>query len=195
LTEAQSLRAELEEIGRYLEDTIVVDWQSARVLERARSLRAGCEAEADRIRVTGAWVRNEIGEPTGGDPDEAVACSASQVLEAGRGLAVARCHLLVALLRASGIPAGFGYQRLRSESAPSGFALHGFVAVWLAGTGVWRLLTVDAGEGEDTVREPDLAAGELRFPLVYVRPSKRVVDLLERAGGLEQVRRHWPDAP
>lgn len=63
--------------------------------------------------------------------DPRVTISASEVLRERVGLCYAKSHLLAALLRAEGIPAGLCYQRLGNEH--DGFALHGLIASCIDG--------------------------------------------------------------
>ncbi len=62
---------------------------------------------------------------------EEVTCAASEVLAAGTGICYAKSHLLAALLRAVGIPAGFCYQVYHEplHVSDSKIALHGLVGV------------------------------------------------------------------
>ena len=187
---------------RYLEDTIVIDWQTPSVLERARECGKGAEGEEDRIRAAFLFVRDEIGQSLDDGTDE-LPCTASQVLKAGTGLSYAKCHLLAALLRASGTPVGFGYQRIADPETLSGTALHGFVLVWFASLGRWialdargdnEALQSDFGLGElpDFAHQPQPELGEVVFPVLLARPLKVVVDLLDRGESLSRVRRHLP---
>jgi hypothetical protein len=196
------MRPEREGFDRYLEDTIVVDWQTPAVLEKARALCQGHEGEADRVRAAFEFVRDEIAHSLDAGR-EVVTCTASQVLREGTGLCHAKSHLLAALLRARGIPAGFAYQRLRSEESARGFALHGLVAAWFDSLGRWVLL--DPRGDNDEVRTefrieppslaytPDPERGEASIPTIFARPAPRVVDLLDRADRLSQIIRHLPD--
>lgn len=62
---------------------------------------------------------------------------ASDVLREGHGFCFAKSHLLVALLRVNGIPAGLCYQRLAIGDGR--FSLHGLVAAPLPGFGWYRM--------------------------------------------------------
>ncbi len=64
--------------------------------------------------------------------------SASAVLDAGSGLCLAKSHLLVALWRACGLPAGFCYQRLLFDTDGGLYVTHGLAAVWLPAFGWYR---------------------------------------------------------
>jgi transglutaminase-like putative cysteine protease len=115
---------------QFLRATDVIDWTEHRVLERARSLAAGRRDAFEISRGCFEWVRDEIQHCMDYGRDE-LTCAASEVLRAGTGFCYAKSHLLAALLRANGLPAGLCYQRLARDRAGSSFVLHGLAAVWL----------------------------------------------------------------
>jgi transglutaminase-like putative cysteine protease len=199
-----AMRPEEEAMNGYLEDTIIIDWQSPAVWEKARELVAACRSEEERVRTLFEWVRDEI--PHSDDIDtDTVTCRASSVLEKGTGLCFAKSHLLAALLRASGIPAGFGYQRLRRDPPGEGYVLHGFVCAHLAQRDRWVVLD-PRGNSERVHTEfdvdepsfahpPDPEQGEETIEIIFTRPNRTVVDLLERSPSLEKLRPHIPGEP
>lgn len=191
-----------EGFDRYLEDTIVIDWQTPAVLERAREFGRVFEGAEDRVRAAFLFVRDEISQSLD-DGTDALPCSASQVLKAGTGLSYGKSHLLAALLRAGGAPVGFGYQRITDPETLAGYALHGFVVVWFSSLGRWIALDARGNtsslqsdfslEGHpDLAHEPRPENNEVVFPVVLARPLKSVVDLLDRGESLGRVRRHLP---
>lgn len=234
---------ETDDLGRYLEDTITIDWQTPAVGDCARRLladlaEASVEARIERLFV---FVRDEIahsfdlrseetGESRGVDrrePDRAaspmpgaaagfsaaflargIACRASEVLALGHGLCFAKSHLLVALLRFAGHPAGFCYVSLVDDERPGRFTLHGFVGCWEPTRAAWVLLDPRgnrSGPGgiESVCRfdppyslayAPDPERGESLMPFVYKRPAKRIVDFLERVPDAAALRRNLPDS-
>jgi transglutaminase-like putative cysteine protease len=151
--------AETDELGRYLEDTITIDWQTPAVTDCARGLLAGLPDPSAQTRVARLFhfVRDEIAHSWDLDPSPArvprapegfsadflrrgIACRASEVLALGHGLCFAKSHLLAALLRFAGHPTGFCYARLADDERPGRFVLHGFVACAWPRTGGWILL-------------------------------------------------------
>src|SRR6187399_1388149 len=121
---------------RFLDSTAIIDWHQPLVRELAGRLHGG---EADAVAVARRcfeWVRDQI--PHTSDHHLApVTCEASQVLTQGTGFCYSKSHLLAALLRANGIPAGFVYQRLSLGEGQ--FCLHGLNAVWISQFGWCRL--------------------------------------------------------
>ena len=227
---------ETDDLGRYLEDTITIDWQTPSVSDRARDLLAGlrdASAEA-RIERLFTFVRDEIahsfdleGESAVGSAGagrapaaegfpaafvaRGIACRASEALALGHGLCFAKSHLLVALLRFAGHPAGFCYARLVDDERPGRFVLHGFVACREPTRAAWILLDPRGnrgGAGEPGAIEsdcrfdppyslayaPDPERGESLLPFVYKRPAKRIVDFLERVPDRAALRRNLPDS-
>jgi len=221
---------ETDDLGRYLEDTITIDWQTPAVGDCARRLLldlGDAPAEA-RIERLFAFVRDEIAHSfdldPALDPDPAsiahraaasglpaaffargIACRASEVLALGHGLCFAKSHLLVALLRFAGHPAGFCYARLVDDERPGRFVLHGFVGCLEPRRGAWVLLDPrgDRGGVESVCRfdppyslayAPDPERGESLLPSIDKRPAKRVVDFLERVPDQAALRRNLPDS-
>jgi transglutaminase-like putative cysteine protease len=190
---------ERDGLDRYLEDTETTDWQTPAVMEKARELGAEATNLCAAIRAIWQFVQQDILEPDG-DRDGAVVCSASQVLAAGRGIDHARANLLVAMLRSRGIPAGFGYQKLRRGGAGALFVLAGFACVYLHDEERWVPLDVRQGGGAPPDLsdahlsvDPDAELEEETFDVVFARPHRGVVDVLSRAPNLEHVRRFLPE--
>jgi len=194
---------ESDELGRYLEDTITIDWQTPAVMEQARSLIAGHETQEQRVRALFEFVRDEIAHSLDVETDE-TPCRASEVLRERTGLCYAKSHLLAGLLRFAGHPTGFCYMRLADAEAPGRFTLHGFNGVYWAPGQRWIFLDPRGNRpGLETdcrfeapfslAHAPDPAAGEGFLPLIYKRPARRIIDLLERAPDFAAVRRNLPD--
>ena len=200
-------RPETDELGRYLEDTITIDWQTPAVTEQARMLLEGLETPEDRMRSLFEFVRDEIAHSIDEGLDSSsqkATCRASEVLVERTGLCYAKSHLLAALLRVAGFPAGFCYARLAGDGDTKRSTLHGFNAVYWAATESWIFLDARGNRpGLETECRfeapwslpwaPDSSAGEAFLPLIYKRPGKRIIDLLERAPDLATVCRNLPD--
>lgn len=195
------LRPEEASLAGYLEDTSLIDWQSPPVYECAREIVRDRAGNVDRARVLFEWVRDEIPHSFDIETD-VLTCNAGRVLRERTGLCYAKSHLLAALLRANGIPAGFGYQRLRRDPPEKGFVLHGWNGVYLASLERWIALD-PRGDNEaiattfdlDTPSlafAPDPELGEETCPIIFSRPHREVVEVLSRSGSLERARRHLP---
>jgi transglutaminase-like putative cysteine protease len=110
-------------LADYLAEDEIIDHGHPAIRRLAARLRA---ADAERTASAAfAYVRDRIEHSFDVDRWSA-AYRASDVLEAGDSICHGQAHLLTALLRANGIPAGLCYQKLS--------AVHGLVAVhWPAG--------------------------------------------------------------
>jgi transglutaminase-like putative cysteine protease len=196
------MRPESASWNGYLEDTITIDWQMPAIVARARALAGGATLDEHKARACYEFVRDGIAHTAdaGGD---ALPCRASEVLAAGTGIGFAKSHLLAALLRSLGIPAGFCYQVLRRSPDSPDRLLYGFNGVYLASRERWLALDargnkpgLDAQFSVDTPRlavTADPARGEWVYPWIYTRPAPVVVDLLSRNKSLSRIAEHVPE--
>jgi len=118
----------------FLKATDVIDWRDPEVLAHARALGEGLADPTMVARRCFEWVRDEI-KHSSDHGLQAVTCTASEVLREGSGFCYAKSHLLAALLRANGLPAGLCYQRLTRDDEGTSWCLHGLNAVRLPGIG------------------------------------------------------------
>ena len=95
----------------FLASTEVVDWDHPDVRQLAGDLAANESEPVAIAQKCFEWVRDEIEHSMDFGRTE-LTCKASEVLARRTGFCYAKSHLLAALLRANGIPAGFCYQRL-----------------------------------------------------------------------------------
>ncbi|MGN6332720.1 MAG: transglutaminase domain-containing protein [Motilibacteraceae bacterium] len=95
----------------YLGEDDVVDRSDPRLVALAADLRAAADDDVDYARRAFELARDEVRHSWDAQ-DRRVTLTASEVLGEKVGLCYGKSHLLVALLRAPGIPAGFCYQRL-----------------------------------------------------------------------------------
>jgi transglutaminase-like putative cysteine protease len=186
-------------VNPFLRSSTIVDFNSPCVAALATTLKnAGPEPDyADRCFV---WVRDNISHSADVDSD-VVACSASEVLQARVGLCYAKSHLLVALLRANGVRAGFVYQRL--SLATSGYCLHGLVSVEVPAFG-WYRVDPRGGERGAMARfsppEEKLVynaedSGEFNWPDVHAEPLEVVVAALRYHRSMKELLTTLPDVP
>ena len=118
---------------------------------------------------------------------------ASEVLRHREGICYAKSHLLAALLRGRGIPAGFCYQRLTLGDTPdTGHCVHALNAAWLSSRQRWVRLDargnkpgVDAqfslgGERLAFAVRPD--CGEVDYGAVHAEPPPEITQALEAYG-------------
>lgn len=170
---------------RFLRATPIIDWDAPAVRDLAASLARDRDGQSAVARACFEWVRDRIPH-TADHRLEPITCTASEVLAAGTGFCYAKSHLLAALLRANGIPAGFAYQRLRTDGPSSPFCLHGLNVIRLDGIGWCR---IDARGSRDDLRSefappaeilpfaPD-GPGEQTFPGAWADPASVVIAAL-----------------
>lgn len=151
------------------DDVVQTDTPAVHTL--CRILTDGCADDESRTRRVYEAVRDRF--PHSFDIGAAeVAVTACDVLRLGHGICFAKAHLLAALLRAAGLPAGLCYQRLvlDDETDPR-LTLHGLAAVWLGG----RWLRLDARGNKPGVTAAFCPPGErLAFP---IRPARGEADI------------------
>ncbi len=184
----------------YLAASDIIDWQHPDILALARKLAAGASDPAAIARACFIYVRDEIRHSSdyGLNP---VTCQASEVLRHKTGFCYAKSHLLAALLRANGIPAGLCYQRLSIDDEQPPFCLHGLNAVYLPDHGWYRMDARGNRPGIDAQftppRErlafPITISGEADLPEIWPEPLPVVTEVLQSSGSYQEVLNKLPD--
>jgi transglutaminase-like putative cysteine protease len=185
---------------QFLRATEIIDWQHPAVEAHVRTLRGDEMEPAEIARRCFEWVRDEI-RHSGDHRLQPVTCTASDVLLTGSGFCYAKSHLLAALLRASGIPAGFCYQRLSQDGVGEPFCLHGLCAVHLPGVGWYRIDPRGNRPGIDAQFTPpreQLAfaitlRGEADLPEIWPEPLPVVVAALRAHTDAQVLANDLPD--
>ena len=187
-------------MDQFLRSSDVIDWQHPDVVAKARALRGEDAGPVDVARRCFEWVRDEIkhSHDYGLSP---VTCVASDVLRVGSGYCYAKSHLLAALLRANGIPAGLCYQRLSRDDNGPPFSLHGLNAVWLPDTGWYRVDPRGNRTGVNAQFVPPVEqlafaikiAGEADLPDIWPDPLPVVVEALKAHSDAAELWKHLPD--
>lgn len=189
-------------MDQYLQVSECIDWTHPDVLARARALADGAATPEAVARTCFEFVRDSIQHSQDYQLNP-VTCSASEVLAAGTGFCYAKSHLLAALLRANGIPAGLCYQRLSLDEQDTAFALHGLNAVHLADHGWYRVDPRGNKAGVDAQFTPpreQLAFavecdGEADLPEIWPVPLPVVVTALRSWHTYDTLAEHLPDVP
>lgn len=184
----------------YLAASDIIDWQHPLVAARARELAAGSSDPVAIARRCFEFVRDEI-RHSWDFRQNPVTCRASDVLRHGTGYCYAKSHLLAALLRANGIPAGFCYQRLsRGDSGPP-YCLHGLNGVWLPEHGWYRVDARGNKPGVDARFSPPTERlafrlqdpSEADLPGILAEPLPEVIRVLTTCATVEEVYDNLPD--
>lgn len=184
----------------FLRATDVVDWNDPRIARLAADLRRDdLEATA---RACFEFVRDKI-QHSGDAQCGPATCSASEVLAHETGYCYAKSHLLAALLRANGIPAGFCYQRLSVDDAGQRFCLHGFNALYLPASGWLRIdprgnkpgVNVQFDLPHQRLAFALTVPGEVEFENILPDPLPCVTSVLQDSGDWKDVLDRLPDVP
>jgi len=179
----------LSPLAAYLAPSAWIDSDHPAVAAKAAALAAGLDTDAAVAEAVFAFVRDAI-HHSADYRQNPVTRAASEVLAHGTGYCYAKAHLLTALLRASGIPAGLCYQRLvlGPDKDATRYCLHGLAAVRLKDFGWYRIdprgnkAGVDARFTPPTERLafPVTAPGEADLPGIHAAPLPVVMEALTR---------------
>lgn len=190
------------EIEAYLRCDKVIDYEDEAVAKLADTLFEQAQNEFDFIRKSYEFVRDRIAHSADAGED-ALTCSASEVLRAGHGICFAKSHLLAALLRCKSVPAGFCYQKLilDDETAPV-LVYHGLNGVYLKEYRKWIRLDARGNKAGVNARfsveteqlafavRPEL--GEEDSFVVYPDPDEKVLERLKKFRTRTEL---WNDLP
>jgi len=124
---------------RYLKATATIDCETSSIKEKAQSLTGGGEQIVEKAKRLFYFVRDEIKY----NPYSALyPIEASATLERGSGFCVQKAVLLVALARATKIPARLGFADIRNHIIPEKlakvlrtdlFVYHGYAELYIEG--------------------------------------------------------------
>ena len=186
----------------YLAPSRIIDFDHPLVAEKALALAAGETDVLTIARRCFEFVRDEI-HHSWDYRQNPVTCKASDVLRHGTGFCYAKSHLLAALLRANGIPAGLCYQRISLGDSGPPYCLHGLNAVFLEDFGWYRIDARGNKPGVDAQFRPPLEqlafaiheADERDLPEVWAEPLPVVVAALERHSDINALYADLPDVP
>ena len=187
-------------MNKYLESSTIINWKNSHIKSLADILSYGLSDDEQITKACFEWVRDNIQHSVDFKMNP-VTCKASDVLQHKTGYCYAKSHLLAALLRANGIPAGLCYQRLSVYDDGTPFCLHGLNAVYLKNHGWYRVDARGNKEGIDaqfTPPEEQLAfslnfAQEADLPEIWPEPLPDVVSVLNQYDTWQQVQQNLPD--
>ncbi len=177
----------------YLESSRYIDWQVPEIQSLASDLASGKENEAEIAKSCFEYVRDNI-KHSWDYKLNPVTVKASDALKYGTGYCYAKSHLLAALLRANGIPAGLCYQRLTITDQPP-FCVHGLNAVYLQGHGWYRVDARGNKAGANAEFTPPIERlafdlvqqGEADIDGMFSEPHQTIISLLESCDSVQAV--------
>ncbi len=191
-------------LAPYLLPSELVDSDHPAVVAKAREIANGLTSDAVIARACFRFARDAIRHSVDYQANP-VTRAASEVLAHGTGFCFAKAHLLAALLRANGIPAGLCYQRLLvdAETAPGRYCLHGLTAVHLKEFGWYRVDPRGNKKGVEARFKPPVerlafaadGPGEADVPGIHAAPLPVVVAALARHDTWDALLADLPDLP
>ena len=184
----------------YLASTDVIDWQEPSVFGVAKRLSLGINNKLEIAKICFDFVRDEI-KHSSDFQIEPVTCRASDVLRFQTGFCFAKSHLLAALLRANGIPAGLCYQRLLTDADRNKFCLHGFNAALFQSDQWFRFdARGNHGDIQTEFEYPNeqlafklTSDGELTLSDLHAEPLPEVINALTQYNSCRELERNLPD--
>jgi transglutaminase-like putative cysteine protease len=203
------MHAESDNIQDYLKKSEVIDYDHKLIVNKCRELEKDMENiegmeekdEISLIRRIYEFVRDDI-DHSGDIGAQEVTCKASEVLESGHGICCAKSHLLAAMLRYFGIPAGFCYQKLCSgQEGVNRKVLHGLNAVYLKDLNRWIRLDARGNkpgvDAQFSIEEEKIAwpvnkeLGEEDNPVIFIEPNPTVVEVLKKSNNRKEMWAQW----
>ncbi len=187
-------------MDKYLTSSTYIDCDNLAIQALAESLSLDDHADEAVAKRCFEWVRDNIKHSSDYKLNP-VTCRASDVLQHKTGYCYAKSHLLAALLRANGLPAGLCYQRLSVADKGAPYCLHGLNAVYLKNHGWYRIDARGNKTGVDaqfTPPQEQLAFAlndycEADLPEIWVEPLPLVVEVLTLYQTYDEVFRNLPD--
>lgn len=187
-------------MNEYLESSEFINWHCPEIKDLARYLKSDLESDRDIAQACFEYVRDSI-QHTYDFQIDTITCKASDVLKHKTGYCYSQSHLLAALLRANGIPAGLCYQRLLLTDEGDIYCLHGLNAVYLQDYGWYRIDPRGNKKGINAQFTPPVeqlafsTGGSLEADIqgVWVEPLPVVVRALQKYDTCMAVFENLPD--
>ncbi|AOO66075.1 transglutaminase-like domain-containing protein [Sulfurospirillum halorespirans] len=185
----------------YLHSSSIIDFEHPLILAKAQELKGDAASDVEIAKNCFTFVRDHI-RHTGDHKDAIITCKASDVLTYETGWCYAKSHLLAALCRANGIPAGFCYQRLSLvDNGSEPYMLHGLNAIYLKDFDWYRVDARGNKEGIHAEFSPPLeqlafkvkTAHEIDFQEILNEPLSLVITALQTYTRFEESLQHLPD--
>ncbi len=185
----------------YLRRSKYIDFDHPSVAEVAQRLTNGALNEIIAAKRCFEFVRDEILHSRDHQSGAPTTSKASDVLRHKTGYCYAKSHLLAALLRANGIPAGLCYQRLSIGDMGPPYCLHGLNAVYLRDYGWYRIDARGNKPGVSAEFDPPKEilpysvrdANERDLPEIWEEPLPLIINVLETFPDTDGVYQNLPD--
>ena len=183
---------------KYLTSNEIIDWEETSIIELAKNFYS--KSKEIIAKKCFEWVRDQIKHSYDFKLNP-VTYKASDVLKFKTGYCFAKSHLLVALLRANGIPSGLCYQRLIKDNTNGQYCLHGLTAIYLEKYGWYRVDPGGNKKGIDAQFNPpeEMLAFkicnnyEADLQEIWANPLHEVIDVLKNSKTYIDVYNNLPD--
>jgi transglutaminase-like putative cysteine protease len=139
----------MNETDKYLKCTEIIDYDSQVIKRKARALTKGLKTDKEKAIALFYFVRDSIKYNPYDSADRYEYSIASATLKRGYGLCFQKAAVLVAMCRAVGIPARFGFADIRNHLLSARFldmmcgsnilVYHGFAEIYIDGK--WVIAT------------------------------------------------------
>ena len=185
-----------------LEIPPIIQFDTPNISQKIRDIQSLASSSLERAKLAFEIARDQVAHSfdTG---YEKVTISAEEALTQHEGICFAKSHVLAALLRGMGIPAGFCYQRvLRKGTIESGYALHGLNALYLEDVGWFRVDPRGNKVGIDSqfnTEKEELAypirpqLGEVDYPEVFIAPLPTVIQAMQSSESCQSLFYNRPE--
>jgi len=186
---------------KFLLVTDMIDYHHIAIQNKIRQLFTAGMNDIDKSRAAYVFVRDQVSHSFDCNA-QVITAKASDVLIHQTGICHAKANLLAALLRSQAIPTGFCFQHLTLADDDSlGYCVHAYNAVYLEN----RWIRLDARgnkpgvEAQFSLSEPILAFANRReydeydWPGIYANPHQATMQMLEKAGCLQDILDNIPD--
>ncbi|MCK9151405.1 transglutaminase-like domain-containing protein [Methanobacterium alcaliphilum] len=186
-----NLIPEKRNLNEYLRCSQIIDCDNKLIQKKASQISKNAENEIETAKDLYEFVRDEIHHSSDIKSNE-ITYKSSDVLNKGHGLCFAKSHLLGAFFRSQGIPAGFCYQKLSTDS---GKILHGLNGVYLNDkwirldargnkTGINAQFSLNC---EKLAYVPQKEEGDKDYPIIYSNPHPKIINILQSNSTLDDV--------
>lgn len=189
----------------YTKPSNIIDFDTSNEIQHlANKLLNNSNNLIDFIKNSFKYVRDNISHSADINGKK-ITCKASDVLAAKEGICYAKSHLLAALLRCKGVPAGFCYQRLILDDVTAPYLIiHGLNAVYIKETNKWIRLDARGNKPGVNARfsiNPDneklaflvrTEMGEEDIPYIFATPDVGVVKVLTEENNINDL---WTNLP
>lgn len=187
-------------MDEFLAATDIIDSNNPTIVAAAADIVGDARNDEEVADRCFKWVRDFV-RHSSDHQIPVVTCTASDVLKHRAGFCYAKSHLLVALLRARGVPAALCYQRLAFDDTASSFFLHGLVAVYLKRFGWYRVdprgdkpgISSDFSPPVERLPYTPKLTGEMDVPGRFSDAMACVVGTLRQWPTAAEVRANLPD--